>query len=108
MSTRRLISTATVWLCALAGTLAFATAPALAARGHVFGSQFGGTGSGDGQLDGPEGVAVNEATGRVYVTDSKNNRVEYFSAAGVYEGQFNGSGTLPGEGKAGVPQLVGI
>ena len=51
-------------------------------------------GAGNGQLEQPGGVAVNEVTGMVYVADSVNNRVEFFSAGGTYEGQFNGSGTL--------------
>jgi hypothetical protein len=36
----------------------------------------------------------------VYVVDKGNDRVEEFSSAGVYIGQFNGSGTLAGEGSA--------
>ncbi len=42
------------------------------------------------------GVAVNEATGDVYVVDRGNNRVEYFSSAGVFLGQFNGAGAPTG------------
>ncbi|HEX3519646.1 MAG TPA: hypothetical protein VHT29_11505, partial [Solirubrobacteraceae bacterium] len=53
---------------------------------------------GNGQLKEPEDVAVNEATGNVYVADKGDNRVEYFSSSGTYLGQFNGSGLLPGEG----------
>ena len=37
------------------------------ARGDVFSASFGAPGSGDGQLDEPSGVAVNESTGDVYV-----------------------------------------
>ena len=76
------------------------SASALAARGHVFNSSFGEAGSGPGQFDEPAGVAVSESTGRVYVADGGNNRVEYFSSTGVYEGEFNGSGGLSGEGVA--------
>ncbi len=75
-------------------------APALAARAHVPGPSFGEAGSGMGQFDTPQGVAVNEALGRVYVVDSANNRVEYFGLSRVYEGELNGSGTAPGEGSA--------
>jgi NHL repeat/WD40-like Beta Propeller Repeat len=73
-------------------------------RGHVYGSTFGASGSGDGQLDKPQGIAVNEETGRVYVADSANNRVEFFSSKGVYEGQFNGSGTLANEKGVAAPE----
>ena len=54
----------------------------------------GGTGgSGNGELAGPSGVAVNEATGSVYVVDRGNNRVEKYDASGAYIEQFNGSAT---------------
>jgi hypothetical protein len=79
-------------LLATLGALALAAAPSLAARGHVFeGKTIGSKGSGPGQFEEPSGVAVNEATGYVYVIDTKNNRVEYFSAAGKFEHQFNGT-----------------
>jgi len=64
--------------------LAISAAPALAVRGHVFGSVFGAPGSGDGQLAEPEGVAVSEATGDVYVVDRGNSRVVVFSATGGF------------------------
>ncbi|HEV3071947.1 MAG TPA: hypothetical protein VGY76_11040 [Solirubrobacteraceae bacterium] len=73
---------------------------AWAARGHTFVFSFGAAGSGDGQLNEPYGVAVNEATGDLYVADRGNNRVEIFDREGHYVGQFNGSGELSGEGKA--------
>jgi hypothetical protein len=49
--------------------LAAAAAPALAARAHVFEGSFGEEGEGPGQLKEPAGVAVNEASGDVYVVD---------------------------------------
>jgi hypothetical protein len=70
----------------------FAAAPALASRGHVFERKFAESGSGPGQLKEPAGVAVDEATGDVYVYDRGNDRVEYFSSAGAYRGRFDGSG----------------
>jgi DNA-binding beta-propeller fold protein YncE len=115
-------------------------APALAARGHEFAGAFGWgvvngkaelqrceskelptvppvcqtglSGSGEGQFDSPEGVAVNEATGDVYVVDKANNRVEFFNAAGTkLEGTFDGSGSnvlVEGEpaGGGGLPEEV--
>jgi DNA-binding beta-propeller fold protein YncE len=77
-----------------------ASASALSQRGHVFSEalSFGGPGSGDGQFNNPSGVAVNEATGDVYVVDSGNNRIERFNAAhefisawgfGVKDGEKN-------------------
>ena len=107
---RRLISTGLVSLGALVGILALAGAPALAAKEYFPGvpASFGVPGSGPGQFSEPAGVAVNDSTeplvqpaaGDVYVVDKGNDRVERFSATGGYLGEFNGSGTLPGEGAA--------
>jgi DNA-binding beta-propeller fold protein YncE len=87
--------TVAAWRATCACVLAFGlvlvasllwSAPALAItqRGHVFGSSFGTTGAGDGQLSKPSGVAVNETSGDVYVVDRANNRVEQFSAEGAF------------------------
>jgi hypothetical protein len=59
--------------------LALTAVPVLAARGHVFSSEFASEGSGLGQLKDPFGVAVNESTRDVYVADFGNSRVERFS-----------------------------
>jgi hypothetical protein len=84
-----------VLLIAAAATLALC-ATAWAARGHEFAGSFGepcpGEPCGPGQLKEPSAVAVSEATGDVYVLDEGDDRVERFSALGVYEGQFDGSG----------------
>ena len=69
---------------------------------------FGSEGSGNGQFKSPAGVAVNEATGDVYVVDQEEEggvdkgRVEWFTSNTTtqeyeYAGQFNGSGELPNE-----------
>lgn len=81
-----------VVLGALALTPLFGSASALAARDHVFSGAFSSSGTGAGQLAEPDGVAINEATGDVYVVDRGNDRVEYFTTAGSYVGEFNGSG----------------
>jgi DNA-binding beta-propeller fold protein YncE len=86
---------ASILLCAFAIALV-CCAPAGAARGHAFASSFGEacnvTPCGAGQLNEPSGVAVNEASGEIYVLDQGDERVERFSATGVYEAQFDGSG----------------
>lgn len=66
-------------LCAASAALAFGAAPALAL-------EFGGAGEGAGQLEIPSGggVAVDHATGNIYVADEENNRVDEFSAGGVF------------------------
>jgi DNA-binding beta-propeller fold protein YncE len=80
--------------------------PAIAARGHVFSHSFATLGVGNGQLTEPEGLAVNEATGNIYVVDKGNNRVEYFSPTGAYLGQFNGEESTTG--KFEVPTGIAI
>jgi hypothetical protein len=107
MIARRLTLGSLVSLCTVVGLLALAAAPALAARGHVFGKTFGEACSTlpsepcleghDGQFNEPSGVAVNEATGDVYVVDKGDARVQWFNSTGEYEGQFNGP-SAKGEG----------
>src|ERR1700726_4872586 len=111
MSARGVSLRGLVWLCALTGVVLVAcSAPALAARGHAFSRSFGSEGSGPGQFKEAAGVAVDEATGDIYLVDKGNNRVEYFSSTGTYLGQFNGSGLLFNEGKAagsgGLPKEI--
>jgi hypothetical protein len=101
-ASRRLWRWSLAVFCALAGVLVLGAGPVLAARSHVFDKAFGEpcttTPCGNGQFNEPSGVAVNEATGDVYVVDKGNNRVEWFNSTGTFEGQFNGSGLLPNEG----------
>jgi hypothetical protein len=88
-------------LLLLATQIALGAVPAGAFEGYAAPTFFGATGSGAGQFKEPAGVAVNDATKEVYVYDSGNLRVERFNATGsTFEGQFNGSGLLPGEGSA--------
>ena len=55
---------------------------------------FGQPGSGNGQLQNPEGIAV-DAEGLVYVADFSNNRIEVFREDGTFVRQF-GTGELCG------------
>jgi hypothetical protein len=52
-----------------------------------------------GALLGPEGVAVDQANGNLYVTDGTNNRVDVYSATGNFEGAF-GWGVVNGSREA--------
>jgi hypothetical protein len=67
---------------ALAGALAF-RAPSAQAQITQMGS-FGSSGTGDAQFSSPGGVAVDRATGDVYVADSGNARIEKFDASGNF------------------------
>lgn len=63
----------------------------------VYQGEWGGTGTGDGQLDGPEGIALSPDGSKVYVVDSKNKRVQRFDKNGNYQLQFGGVGTGDGQ-----------
>jgi DNA-binding beta-propeller fold protein YncE len=60
-------------------------------RGHTFAFSFGSQGAGQGQLSEPAAVALNQATGDLYVADAANNRVE------VFEPEVAVGGALTGE-----------
>jgi DNA-binding beta-propeller fold protein YncE len=55
-----------------------ASAYASTQRGHVFSFAFGSLGKGTGQFFHPSGLAVENATGDVYVADRENGRLEKF------------------------------
>lgn len=60
-------------------------------------ASFGSTGTGDGQFQTPSGIAVNEATGNVFVTDSTRDDIQEFTATGVFVRKFGSSGTGNGQ-----------
>jgi NHL repeat len=87
MGARRLISGALLSLCATLCGFALASASAQAVSKSVV-SSFGSQGSEGSKLSNPLGVAVNQASDDVYVVDSGNNRVQQFTAAGVFVRAF--------------------
>jgi DNA-binding beta-propeller fold protein YncE len=66
---------------------------------HELTSSFGSSGSGDAQLSGNTGLAVNQATGDVYVADTANHRIEKFDASGTFISAF-GWGVKDGKTEA--------
>jgi len=64
--------------------------------GGKFIEKWGTSGSGDGQLNRPGGLAV-EASGNVIVVDSGNNRLQVFTPEGKFVGKCGGPGRGPGE-----------
>ncbi len=66
-------------------------------------STFGSSGSGNGQFNDPEGIAIDKS-GNIYVADSRNNRIQRFDANGNYLSQFGSAGS--GNGQFSYP--VGI
>jgi hypothetical protein len=76
-----------------AGILAALVAPGSASAFFGPTGSFGGSGSGNGQFNGPRGVAVTGAT--VYVADTGNNRVEFFDTSGNFQGSLTNSPLAP-------------
>jgi len=78
-----------------AGVFSFLPTSALAFEIHLFSTSFAG--EGEHALSNPQGVAVDEATGEVYVVDSANHRVEIFSSSGAFISAFGTAGTGNGQ-----------
>lgn len=68
-------------------------------------ANWGDDGTGDGQLRGPQGVALDNS-GRVYVADTLNNRVQKFDKDGNSLGQFGSYGK--GNGQFNGPRGVAV
>ncbi len=75
----RLLAAAVVVLAALVLGVA-----ALAAAAPLPVLEFGSSGTEGGQLRRPGGVAVDPATGNVFVADTENNRIQEFGAEGAF------------------------
>src|SRR5205814_455037 len=72
----------------------------------VYLSQFGSSGSGNGQFIKPQGIAI-DTSGNLWVVDSNSNdRVEAFNSSGTYQSQFSSFGT--GNGQLNQPEFIAI
>ena len=59
----------------------------------TFLKQIGTPGNGEGRLDSPRGITINESNGDIFVCDHGNNRVQIFSQDFLFKSQF-GKGIL--------------
>jgi len=67
--------------------------------------RFGSQGTGNGQFEGPTGIAF-DAAGDIFVTDVGNNRIEEFDIDGNYLSQFGTLGS--GNGQFAAPYGIAI
>ena len=58
--------------------------------------EWGGSGTGDGEFSGPQGIAV-DGSGTVYVVDTGNNRVQAFTDTGDFIRAWGSMGTSNGQ-----------
>ena len=78
---------------------------AVSAQPPPYLTQWGTYGAGDGQFDGPGGMAV-DASGNVYVADYGNHRVQKFTSTGAYVAQWGTHGS--GNGQFNGPEGVAV
>lgn len=64
----------------------------------VYSSQFGSSGTGNGQFSGPTGIAVGP-NGHIWVADTGNNRIQHFDSEGKFVSQFGATGSGNGQFK---------
>ena len=95
MSPHRISRTALALATVAAALLLFAPS-ALALETHVLSTRFAEPGSGDGQLQKPLGLAVNDETHDVYVADNENHRVVEFTEKGEFIRAFGADVGGPG------------
>ena len=82
-----------VALALLAIVFTAALLPAAAsAQTPAYLTQWGSSGSGNGQFNGPTGVAV-DGSGDVYVADRANHRIQRFISSGAYLTQWGSYGS---------------
>jgi len=80
-------------------SLALVAAPAWASS-YAFAFKFGSFGTGNGQFQVPQGVAVDSA-GNIYVADTRNSRIQVFDSSGNFLFKFGGFGSWDGDGRTG-------
>jgi tripartite motif-containing protein 71 len=95
-------------LILLMGTIAIGIPASHADDPPPYLSMWGQQGTGSGEFDFPNGVAVDNATGDVYVTEFWNNRVQKFTANGGFVLQWGGLPLGSGDGEFSRPEGVAV
>ncbi len=84
---------------------ASAVAAAVLGCTYVYEGKWGGFGSGNGQFDGPPGIAISP-NANIYVADGGNDRIQYFNATGSFLGKWGAFGS--GNGQFWHPTSVAV
>ncbi len=63
---------------------------------YSFVTKFGGYGEGNGQLNSPQGIAI-DRDGNIYVADMRNSRIVKFSSAGEFLLSWGSNGSAAGQ-----------
>src|SRR3954452_22348801 len=88
-------------LCSAVALALLIAAPSASALSYREQAVFGSPGSGPGQFSGPQGIDVDPQDGELFVADSNNNRIQVFTAQGIFDRQFGSLGT--GAGQVNIP-----
>ena len=83
------------FLVALAVLVWFVWVPTATEAGYEFVTAWGERGSDPGQFNDPTGIAV--SGDEVFVSDSRNARIQVFDLDGNFKHQFGTKGTAPGQ-----------
>src|SRR5690349_11075639 len=100
-----LLGSTSFWQCSRRHTIALTTSTTTiqTVACGTFLTEWGSSGSGDGQFNDPEFLAV-DANGNVFVPDASNNRIQKFTSAGTFLTAWGGTGNADGQfsGPSGV------
>jgi tripartite motif-containing protein 71 len=70
------------------------------------GGTVGGTAAGD--LSSPQSIDIKRSSGRIYVADTANKRINYYTSAGAYEGTWGSAGSGDGLFGASGPTALAV
>jgi tripartite motif-containing protein 71 len=73
---------------------------------YHFINSWGSNGTGDGQFDSPNSIAINSSSGNVYIVEIGNDRIQKFDSNGTFIAEWGIPGT--GDGEFNFPSGIAI
>jgi tripartite motif-containing protein 71 len=67
-----------------------------------------GSSAASGEFSNPSSIDIKRSSGRIYVADSGNLRIQYFTSAGAYEGEWGEAGSGDGQFGASGPTAIAV